>query len=372
MKTAMQSDVRFMKTALALGAQGKGLVHPNPLVGCVIVKDGKVVGKGYHEYFGGPHAEVVALRQAGKLARGATLYVTLEPCSHVGKTPPCVDAIIRAKIRRVVIAARDPNPVVRGKGLRKLLRHSVKVTEGLLSVKAQKLNAGYNRRVRKRRESVIVKFAMSTDGKIATRTGDSKWISSEPSRRLVHQLRSTVDAVVVGSRTAIVDNPALSSHGRGPNPVRVVIDPNLRIPLGRKVFDSSAATIVMHASRKSNTKLGQLRKRHVMTVRLSRRRKEIPFSKIIHTLRKFGLGSILIEGGGETIASALEMGVVTDVYAFIAPRIIGGASAVTPVAGTGVARVGDALELSRIRVKKVGTDFLLTAKVSNGSSSERR
>ena len=372
MQDKSRSDIKYMRIALALAARGMNRVHPNPMVGCIIVRDGKIVGRGHHDFFGGPHAEVMALSQARDAARGATLYVTLEPCSHSGKTPPCTDAIIRSGISRVVAAMRDPNPNVSGGGLRTLRKNFVDVTEGVLALKARDLNKDYIRNLKRRTARVAVKFAMSADGKIATRTGDSKWITSVRSRRFVHELRSNFDAIVVGSRTARMDNPALTSHGRGSNPVRVVIDPDLRVPLSHRIFDSSAATVVFHATPSGRRKLAALTKRHVLTVRLSRTRGMIPFEEIVRVLRRFSLTSILIEGGGETIASALEAGVVTEVYVFIAPRIIGGRFAVSGVGGRGVARVAEALKLHHPRLVKIGSDYLLNAEIRNKPSPERR
>jgi diaminohydroxyphosphoribosylaminopyrimidine deaminase/5-amino-6-(5-phosphoribosylamino)uracil reductase len=237
------SDTGFLRRALLLAARGKEKVFPNPMVGCVIVNDGTIVGEGYHEYFGGPHAEINALRQAGNKANGATLYVTLEPCSHWGKTPPCTDAIIAAGIKKVIACMTDPNPSIAGQGFKKLLKHSIEVSEGILRASAEKLNSAYIHSLKHRKPYVVIKAAMTLDGKIATATGDSKWISSERSRAYVHKLRSSLNAVVVGVGTVVRDNPHLTSHGRGRNPVRVVIDPQLRTPLTSHILDGEAPTV---------------------------------------------------------------------------------------------------------------------------------
>ncbi|MCX6142494.1 MAG: bifunctional diaminohydroxyphosphoribosylaminopyrimidine deaminase/5-amino-6-(5-phosphoribosylamino)uracil reductase RibD [Ignavibacteriales bacterium] len=363
--------MRYMKLALALAKKGKGKVSPNPMVGCVIVNNGEVVGKGHHEFFGGPHAEVNALREAGDKAGGSTLYVTLEPCNHFGKTPPCTDAIIKAGVSRVVAAVRDPNPKMKGRGLERLKRKSIEVSEGILAEEARRVNSSYFKMRRYRGRKVIIKFAMSIDGKIATRTGDSKWISSNTSREYVHRLRTDVDAVIVGANTALRDDPGLTSHGMGRNPVRIVIDPRLKVPLNRRVFDGTAPTIVFHSSTNTKGKLTALRKRRILAVRLHQRNDKIKFQDIIARLNDYSIFKVLIEGGGETIASVLEAGVVTDILVFISPKIIGGKSAITPVEGLGVAEVKNALQLLDTNVRKIGTDFLLHARVARPKQEGR-
>lgn len=360
-----------MRTALVLARKGLGKVSPNPMVGCVIVNNGKVVGKGYHEYFGGPHAEINALREAGDEAVGSTLYVTLEPCNHVGKTPPCTDAIIKAGVSRVVAAVQDPNPRVKGRGLVRLKQKSIEVSEGILAEEAKRMNSFYFKKRRNRKTKVVVKFAMSIDGKIATWTGDSKWISSKPSRQFVHRLRTDMDAVIVGANTALRDDPALTSHGVGRNPVRIVIDPRLRVPVNRRIFDATAPTIIFHTCANGTAKLAALRRKRILAVRLRQKNGKIKFQDIIARLYDYSIFNVLIEGGGETIASALEADVVTDILVFIAPKIIGGKSAITPVEGSGVAEVKNAFQLLATHVRKIGTDFLLHATMSRLRKSRR-
>jgi len=362
------SDIKHMRLALSLAKKGKDRVFPNPMVGCVIVKGGKVVGTGYHEFFGGPHAEINALLAAGKKAFNSTLYVTLEPCNHFGKTPPCTNAIIHAGVKRVVAATLDPKETMRGSGLRSLAQHSIEVSHGVLGREAARINADFVKRQKDRSSSVTAKVAMSIDGKIATRTGDSKWISSFQSRTIVHRLRSNMDAVIVGSETALRDNPFLTSHGAGRNPVRVVLDSTLRVPLTINVFNGEAPTIVFYSRRNAGKRLVEYRNRKVMTVQLSERRGEMPFASIIETLRQFSLKRILVEGGGETIASAIESGVVTDVMFFISPKIIGGRLAKTAVEGLGVARIKDSLRLDNPRVTRIGRDVLFTARIRKTQS----
>ncbi len=359
------NDFKFMRFALSLAGKGKGNVSPNPMVGCVIVYEGKIVGQGYHEYFGGPHAEINALSMAGDKASGSTLYVTLEPCNHYGKTPPCTDAIIKAGVKRVVVATLDPNKTMHGRGLKILSRESIQVTYGVLRKQATRFYSGYLKSRMDGKPKVIVKAAMSVDGKIATRTGDSKWISSRQSRAVVHKLRSTVDAVVVGSKTVLRDNPRLTSHGLGRNPVRVILDPELKAPLRSSVFNGKAPTIVFYAGPTAQNKLDALQKRRILTVRMPHRRGRIQFRDVISKLKQYSLYRVLIEGGGETIASALESRVVNEVILFIAPKIIGGRLAKTPVEGFGIANIKDSLILHEPRISRIGPDWMLRAKVNN-------
>jgi diaminohydroxyphosphoribosylaminopyrimidine deaminase / 5-amino-6-(5-phosphoribosylamino)uracil reductase len=362
---------KYMRMALSLARKGRDRVFPNPMVGCVIVNDGSIVGRGYHERFGGPHAEINALAQAGRNAKGSTLYVTLEPCNHTGKTPPCTDAIIKAGIRHVVAAALDPDTKVSGKGLRRLSKNSIRISSGLMKKEAMKLNNAYVNSRKAAKKQVIVKAAMSIDGKIATRTGDSKWISSGHSRAIVHELRSRVDAIVVGSNTVLRDNPRLTSHGVGRNPVRVVLDSHLRIPLRSRVFDGKAPTIVFFADANLQNRLAAFRKRNIITVRMPRGSNGMLLKDVIAKLRQFSLNRILIEGGGEIIASAFESGFVTDVVLFVAPKIIGGRTAKTVVEGIGVAKVRNALVLRDSRIIRVGPDWMLTARIINKRSKDR-
>jgi diaminohydroxyphosphoribosylaminopyrimidine deaminase / 5-amino-6-(5-phosphoribosylamino)uracil reductase len=355
-------DARFMKHALSLARRGRKMVRPNPMVGCVIVRDGSIVGQGYHEYFGGPHAEVNALKEAGSRAKGSALYVTLEPCDHSGKTPPCTRAIIAAGVTRVVVATTDPNPKVRGKGILRLRRNSIRVSSGVLGAENRSLNREYVA-LRRGPGCVIAKAAMTLDGKIAARGGDSKWITSKQARSFAHRTRATVDAVVVGRGTVQRDNPSLTSHGLGKNPVRVVIDPHLKLSPASKVFNRDAPTIIVHATKADQHRLEKFKKKRILAVRLPMYRGKIPFNLIIRKLQDYGLRRILIEGGGETIAAAFEANVVTDVMFFIAPKILGGRDARTPVEGPGASALPYATMLTKLKARSVGPDILLTARV---------
>jgi diaminohydroxyphosphoribosylaminopyrimidine deaminase/5-amino-6-(5-phosphoribosylamino)uracil reductase len=364
MKKTISSDRKYMDLALELALQGYGRVSPNPMVGCVIVNDGAVVGTGYHEYFGGPHAEVNALTSAGERARGATMFVTLEPCNHWGKTPPCADAILSAGIRRVVAAMPDPNPRIAGNGLKRLRENRVVVTVGVRQAAARRLNRDYIRHfARKRVPRVTLKAAMSLDGKIATRTGDSKWITGTAARDQVHRLRTAFDGILVGIHTVLKDDPALTSHGKGKNPVRVIIDPGLKIPLKSQVLDIEAPKIIIHAAQKSAPKLNLLRKKGAVLIAMHSVKGRIDFKEIVRRLIELDIYRILIEGGGETAAAALEAGVVKDVCYFLAPKIIGGRNAVTPVEGSGIVFVDHCIRIRNMKCTQVGQDIMITGTV---------
>ena len=352
-----------MKQALALARKGKGKTYPNPMVGCVIVLDGEIVGKGWHEYFGGAHAEVNALAASGEKSRGSTLYVTLEPCNHWGKTPPCAEAIIKAGVARVVAAMTDPNPITSNQGIRRLKKNGIAVTTGVLRQQAERLNRDYIHHIEKTLPRVTVKAAMSLDGKIAARTSDSKWITGQKAREYVHHLRSRYDAVLVGIGTVVSDDPFLTSHGKGNNPVRVVIDPALKTSPGSNVVNNESPSVIVYALPGDVKKIVSLKKKGVILIGLPKQNGRINFKTIINKLQEISLRRVFIEGGGETIASALKDEVVDDVLVFIAPRIIGGRTARTPVEGDGVAHVADSLRLDRLSVRRFGEDLLISAKI---------
>ena len=356
---AKTEHTKYMRMALQLALKGKGKVEPNPMVGAVVVKNGRVVGKGYHAYFGGPHAEINALNRAGKDAAGSTLYVTLEPCSGWGKTPPCVTRIIKSRVNTVVSAMADVNPKNRARGLRILRKNGVKVINDVLLNSACKMNHSYINSF-KNKLHVIVKAAISLDGKIAGSSGDSKWITSKRSRALVHRLRSEVDAVVVGLGTVLKDDPELTSHGHGPNPIRVVIDPALETPPKSRVLDNKARTVIMY-SKAPVSRVKRLASKAIL-LRVRSDRNRFDFKDIVKTLSDISARKLLIEGGGETIASALKSGVVDEFYVFIAPKIIGGSQSKTFVEGTGAGFIRDSMQLRDLNVSKIGPDLLIRAK----------
>lgn len=296
----MTVDESWMRRALLLARKGEGNVHPNPMVGAVLVRRGRWVSSGFHHRYGGPHAEVEAIRKAGTRARGSTLYVTLEPCSHWGKTPPCAEAVIAAGVKRVVVAMKDPNPLVSGRGFRKLRAHHIAVESGVLESEARALNRAFILRIQKGRPYVTLKVAASLDGRTATVTGESKWITGSDSRREGYQWRSKVDAIAVGAGTVLRDNPSLTSHGMGRNPVRVIFKGRRPLRKASRVFDKSAPTWVFQGSRDPSVLRKQLKE-------LSRK----------------GITHLLVEGGRTLRQSFLDAGVVDEVIWFIAPIIIG-------------------------------------------------
>jgi len=358
----MKRDETFMKEALRLARKGRGMVEPNPLVGAVIVKRGKVTGKGYHRKFGGKHAEVLALESCAN-PRGAAMYVTLEPCAHHGKTPPCTNAIINAGIRRVVAACKDP-ATAKGKGFRKLRAAGIEVEAGILKEEAYALNAPFFKLAATKLPYVTVKWAMSLDGKIATVSGNSAWISNEKSRRLVHGLRANMDAIMVGVNTVVRDDPLLTvRHVRTKRaPVRIVLDYAAKTPLSSSLVQtaSSVDTLIVCSTTAPQKRVDALEDANCVVLEVNTRTKKyIDLRNLLEFLGKRHFTNVLIEGGGEVIASAFEDCVVDRVFAFIAPKIIGGREAVSPVEGIGVEEMPRAVRLRDMRVRKIGTDLLM-------------
>ncbi|MCD6495292.1 bifunctional diaminohydroxyphosphoribosylaminopyrimidine deaminase/5-amino-6-(5-phosphoribosylamino)uracil reductase RibD [Candidatus Bipolaricaulota bacterium] len=352
-------DERYMRLAIELAHKGEGYTNPNPIVGAVVVKDGTIVGQGYHHEFGGPHAEVFALEEAGENVAGATIYVTLEPCSHYGKTPPCADRIIAAGIRRAVVACRDPNPVVNGKGIEKMRVAGIEITEGVLEGEARRANEIFFKYVQSGLPFVQLKLAQSLDGRIATRTGDSTWISGEESRIQVHRLRRRFAAIVVGTNTVIKDDPLLTvRHVEGPNPVGIVLDGRGRVPLERKMFAEDGRTIVVTASMPED-KEAELCARGVEVWRLPAAAGKVDLRQLLVRLGKENLDSLLIEGGGETAAAFLESGLIDKVSFFIAPLLIGGRDSVASVGGEGVGVVANGHKLYGVEIAQFGDDMMI-------------
>jgi diaminohydroxyphosphoribosylaminopyrimidine deaminase / 5-amino-6-(5-phosphoribosylamino)uracil reductase len=348
----------FMRAALREAAKGLGRTSPNPAVGAVIVRNGRVVARGHHARAGGPHAEVVALRAAGARARSADLYTTLEPCDHWGRTPPCSRAILDAGIRRVFVGSSDPNPLVNGKGVARLRSAGVEVVQGVLREECDALNAHWFRFIRDRRPYVTLKAAVTLDGRMATRTGDARWVTGEEARRWVHRLRDRVDAVLVGSGTARADDPQLTVRlpgGRGRDPVRVVLDTDLSLPAGLKLFHarSAAHTLVAHASRRSR-RLGP----GVELVRCRRGEGGVDLADLLAKLAARGVTHLLVEGGARVHARFLEAGLVDRVVVFVAPKLAG-ADGVPLFAGKGPSRMADALRLEDVEIARLGDDVLV-------------
>lgn len=351
-----------MELALQLAEKGVGYVNPNPLVGAVIVKDNKIIGKGYHEKYGQAHAEVNAINRAKEEIKGSTMYVTLEPCSHYGKTPPCVDKIIENKISKVVIGTLDPNPLVSGNGVRKLRESGIEVVTGVLEDKCKKINEVFIKYITKKIPYVVLKSAMSLDGKIATYTGESKWITGEDSRKEVHRLRNKLSSIMVGVNTVIMDNPELTYRlGEGRNPVRIIVDSSLRIPTNSKVVSDNYRnnTIIATTELSSKDKVKELESLGVQVLIIKSKNNKVDLNDLAITLGEKGIDSILLEGGATLNYSALEAKIVDKIQIYIAPKLIGGETSKTPIGGKGIDVLKDVFKVSDIAMKSVGGDILI-------------
>jgi len=355
-----QDDARFMARAVALARRGLGRTSPNPPVGAVIVRGGRIVGEGWHRRAGGPHAEVAALRRAGAAARGATLYVTLEPCSHFGRTPPCADAVIAAGVGRVVVAVGDPNPRVRGRGLRALRAAGIRVDVGVLANEAGAVSAWFRHFVVRRRPYVLLKLAASLDGRIATASGESRWVSGAAARRWVHALRNRVDAVMVGAGTVLADDPALTCRIRGGrNPRRIVVDGRLRVSPRAAVFrrGSASPTVVVTTTAASPRRRRALQRAGAEVVALPGRRGRVRMDAVLKALAARGVVSVLVEGGADLAATLLRERAVDRALVVSAPLLLG-ADGRAMLAGLGVARLASALRLAQVTVTRLGPDVL--------------
>lgn len=357
-----------MKRALEIAKLGEGYISPNPLVGAVIVKNDKIIGEGYHEKFGENHAEVNAFLNVSEDVTGADMYVTLEPCSHYGKTPPCAERIVKEGIKKVVIAMEDPNPLVAGRGIQILREAGIEVETGILEKEAEDLNEIFLKYIKDKTPFCILKTAMSLDGKIATQTGDSKWISNEKSRKYVHQLRHRVSAIMVGIGTVLADDPLLTTRlddKEGKDPIRVIIDSKGRIPLESKVINSNskARTILATTSKIPKHKKGQLESKKVEVVITPTKNQQVDLNYLLKYLGDKGIDSILVEGGSTLNESMIKEKLVDKVINFIAPKIIGGAKAKTPVEGKGFEYVKDAVILDKITTQQFDEDIMISGYV---------
>jgi diaminohydroxyphosphoribosylaminopyrimidine deaminase/5-amino-6-(5-phosphoribosylamino)uracil reductase len=361
----------YMAQALSLAKLALGNVSPNPAVGAVIVKNRKVIGQGYTQPPGSAHAEIVALKEAGAQARGATLYVTLEPCCHYGRTSPCTQAIISAGIKEVHAAMIDPNPLVGGKGKTELEKTGIRVNIGEHEEEASEIIQTYAKYITTKIPFVTAKFAMSVDGKIATRTGDSKWISSEESRRFVHNLRFVHDAIMVGVNTVLTDDPQLtvrcSANGgmSHKQPLRIIVDSGGRTPTTSKVFKAPGNVLMAVSEGISPAKKRAYKKLGAEVLALPARRGQVDLSALLVALGKRQITSVLAEGGGRVLGSLFDEKLVDKVIAFIAPIIIGGQRAKTPVAGKGVANVVDSIKLERMRTHFINGDVVISGYTGN-------
>ena len=351
------NDEKFMRGALKLAQKGEGAVNPNPLVGAVVVKDEIIVGQGYHRKYGGPHAEITALEEAGKDAQGATLYVTLEPCCHHGQTLPCTQQIIAAEIRRVVVACRDPNPLVNGKGIAGLRKVGIEVTEGVLEEDARCVNEIFFKFITTGLPFVHLKLATSLDGKIATRTGDSKWITGEASRTEAHRLRRKYSTVLVGVGTVIADDPQLTVRNvSGRNPIRLVLDAEGAIPLEATLLNDGAPATVVTTAMPEGKEIA-LRSLRKEVWRFPSEEGRVDLAALLKHLGEKQLDSVLIEGGSETAASFLEARLVDKVSIFVAPILLGGRDAVSSVGGKGAESISSAIPLRNVGVEQIGEDI---------------
>lgn len=367
MEKGNATDREYMLRAMELAGRGKGAVNPNPLVGAVIVKDGKVIGEGWHEYYGGWHAERNAFRNCTEDTAGATLYVTLEPCCHYGKTPPCTEIIMERGIGRVVVGLPDPNPLVAGKGMKLLREAGIEVVCGVEEEALREQNRVFLKYITSRRPWVALKTAMTLDGKIATRTNDSKWVTGETAREYVQHLRREYMGIMAGIGTVLADDPMLNCRLGGDvrQPVRIVVDSALRIPENSRLVATAKTyrTLVACTAAGDEEKRGRLGKAGVEVLVCKEKEGRVDLEDLMDLLGAKGIDGVLAEGGGELNYSLIRQGLVDEVYAFIAPKVAGGREAKTPVEGLGAEKMNEAVELGEFRVEKVGRDVLLRARV---------
>lgn len=356
-------EARYLRQACRLALKAAGRTSPNPLVGAILVRSGQVVGAGYHHFAGGPHAEINALKQAGAKARGATLYITLEPCSHHGRTPPCTRALIAAGVREVVAGMKDPNPLVAGRGFQQLRRAGIKVRAGQCQDECRQIIEGFAKFITQRQPFVTVKLAASLDGKIATASGDSRWISGARSRMLVHRWRNQMDAVLVGIGTVRADDPQLTCRiARGRNPYRVVLDSRLRIDPTAQLLalPDAGKTIIATTAAAPVKKIRALEQLGVSVWRLPERQGQVAWRPLLAKLAALGVVTVVIEGGAAVAASALKHRVADKLELFYAPKLVGG-DGQSMIASLGISKMARALPLRRMSLRRSGEDILLSA-----------
>ncbi len=364
-------DIRYMKKAIALAKKGKGYTNPNPMVGAVIVKNGQIIGEGYHERYGEAHAEVNAFNHCSIDPKGATMYVTLEPCAHHGNTPPCAEKIVEKKIKKVVIGLVDPNPLVNHKGIEILRNAGIEVITGVLSEEIKEINEIFYHFIQKKTPYIIMKTAMSLDGKIATKTGDSKWISNEKARYFGHELRHEVSGILVGINTVLADDPSLTTRLKdkeGKDPHRIILDSTLKIPLDSKILKltSNAKTFIATTEKASKEKIARLKSLGIHVISIQSKNNQVDLQSLMKILGAHQIDSLLIEGGGTVNFSFLENNLVHKLYTFIAPIIIGGKEAKTPVSGEGISSISDAIHLSSFKTQLIDNNILIIGKLKSG------
>lgn len=359
-----ETDIRYIKMALRLARKGSGRTSPNPMVGAVVVRKGVVVGQGFHQRAGGPHAERIALEEAGDRARGGTLYLNLEPCNHFGRTPPCSPLILERGIKKVVFGMIDPNPQVQGGGGDWLRSQGVEIVQGVLEQECRRLNEFFNKWIITGLPFVIIKAAVSLDGRIATRTGDSKWISNERSRLLVHRLRNEVDGVLVGVGTVMKDDPLLTVRlpkGKIKDPLRIIIDPRLRLSEKSQILNNPDKTLIVTGDRVPFGKKKGLLSKGVDILSLPEQAGRIAIKDLLADLGRRGLISLLVEGGAEVYGSFFSERQIDKLILFVAPLLIGGQKAKGMVGGQGVASITEALRFKEMKVKSLAGDILVEA-----------
>ena len=368
------TDQEYMLRAIQLAQKGEGWTNPNPMVGAVIVKDGKIIGEGYHKKYGELHAERNAIASLTESAEGAVIYVTLEPCCHHGKTPPCTEAIIEQKIRKVVIGSRDPNPKVSGKGIKMLQEAGIEVIEDFMREECDRLNPVFFHYITTKTPYVVMKYAMTLDGKIATKTGASKWITGEAARAEVQHMRHRYMGIMAGIGTVIADDPMLNVRVEGwKSPIRILCDSGLRIPLDGQIVKSAGKyrTIVAYAdSENTEAKRKRLHEMGVETICCPDENNQVDLKKLMKYLGEEGIDSILLEGGGTLNDSALRAGIVQEVQAFIAPKLFGGMNSKTPVEGIGVRFPSEAVKLKCTDICQIGEDIRITCQVCGKEQEE--
>ena len=361
---------KFMRQALELSLKAKGLTSPNPLVGALVVRNGKVISRGFHKKAGSQHAEIEALNKAGEKAKNATLYVTLEPCSTFGRTPPCTDLIIKKGIKKVVVGMVDPNPSHKGNGLRVLKKSKIEIVSGVLKDEIARENQPFIKYITKGLPYVTVKIAQSIDGKIATKTGESKWITSKASRGISHKLRNNFDAIVVGINTVLKDNPLLNPLNARKNKsfYKIVADTNLKILNNLRIFKDSKQFPVIVATAKENIlrnkhKISKLIKKGAIILGVNKKKDCLDLNDLLKSLSKFKFSNILVEGGGKLIGSFLDNNLVDFMYVFIAAKIIGGEKAISSIQGEGLNNLACAKEIKDLNFTRIGSDLLLKGRI---------
>ena len=356
----MISHKKYMDLTISLAEKGRGLTSPNPMVGCIIVKRGRIVGKGFHKKAGTEHAEILALNEAGKKAMNSTMYVYLEPCSHWGKTPPCTEKIVEAGVREVIIGMNDPNPLV--DGFRELKFRGLKTKIGILEKEAKKLNEAYSKYMKTKKPFVILKVAMSLDGKIATATGDSKYITSKEARAYVHQLRTEVDAVMVGLNTVLRDNPELTPRlVKGKDPVKIVVDSRLKIPKNCSLMKEPSKLIIAATNSTSKNEVKKLQQMGVNVLLTKAVKGMVDLQDLMKQLGKHEITTVMIEGGSRLNSSAIKEGIVDKMLIFTAPKIIG--NGVGAIGNLGITKIDKAVKLKNSITRRIGSDLLVEGEI---------